>query len=466
VNAPGLLIGAARSSSGKTTLTLGLMRALTRRGLRVAPVKCGPDYIDPAFHAAATGRAGVNLDSWAMDADVIARLAARASEGANIVLAEGAMGLFDGAPGGAAGIGASADIAAMLGWPVVLVHDVSGQGQTAAALVRGLAGHDARVKVAGVVLNRVASERHRRLAGEAIEALGLPILGALPRNEEIALPERHLGLVQARETAELEARLAALADFVEAHVDVEAMVQAARSAPSPTLPRFAGEGEGQRASSASREIGVSGPSPANRWGRDREGIIPPPAQRIAVARDDAFSFFYPHLAQSWRDAGAELFFFSPLADEAPPDDCDLCWLPGGYPELHAGRLSAAQGFIKGLRRFAERRRVHGECGGYMVLGRSLTDAAGEAHPMAGLLALETSFAARKLHLGYRRARLALDHPLGNAGTRLRGHEFHYATILREEGAPFALAQDAYSDEERPAGLARGGVSGSFFHLIA
>ncbi|MBI5313523.1 MAG: cobyrinic acid a,c-diamide synthase, partial [Methylocystis sp.] len=161
-----------------------------------------------------------------------------------------------------------------------------------------------------------------------------------------------------------------------------------------------------------------------------------------------------------------LCFFSPLADEAPPEDCDLCWLPGGYPELHAGRLSAAQGFINGLRRFAQRGWLHGECGGYMVLGRALIDAAGAAHEMAGLLELETSFAERKLHLGYRQARLAVDHPLGAVGVRLRGHEFHYATVLREEGAPFALARDAYSDDERPAGLARNGVSGSFFHLLA
>jgi cobyrinic acid a,c-diamide synthase len=442
VNAPGLLIGAARSSSGKTTLTLGLMRALTRRGLRVAPVKCGPDYIDPAFHAAATGRAGVNLDSWAMDAHLIERLAARVSEGADIVIAEGAMGLFDGAPGGAAGIGASADIAAMLGWPVLLVHDVSGQGQTAAAIIRGIAGHDARVKVAGVVLNRVGSERHRRLAREAIEALGNPVFGALPRNEAVALPERHLGLVQAGETAGLDGRLEALADFIEAHVDVAAIVAAA----AHTSP-LRGE--------------VVGPSPTGAG-----ELIAPPAQRIAVARDDAFSFFYPHLVQSWRDAGAELLFFSPLADEAPPEDCDLCWLPGGYPELHAGRLSAAQGFIKGLRRFAQKGWLHGECGGYMVLGRALIDAAGEAHEMAGLLELETSFAQRKLHLGYRQARLAVDHPLGAVGFRLRGHEFHYATVLREEGPPFALARDAYSDAERPAGLARNRVSGSFFHLLA
>ncbi|WP_292528468.1 cobyrinate a,c-diamide synthase [Methylocystis sp.] len=470
MNTPGLLIGAARSSSGKTTLTLGLMRALRRRGLRVAPVKCGPDYIDPAFHAAATGRAGVNLDSWAMDADVIAGLAARASAGADIVIAEGAMGLFDGAPGGAAGIGASADIAALLGWPVVLVHDVSGQGQTAAAIVRGIAGHDARVKVAGVVLNRVGSERHRKLAGEAIEALGIRVLGALPRDENMALPERHLGLIQAGETPELDARLDALADFVEAHVDVEAIVACATFAATGDVIPDASSKRSDRESSmtpAAPVAALDSRSPASRAsGMTSVVATPPPAQRIAIARDDAFSFFYPHLAQNWREAGAELYFFSPLADEAPPSDCDLCWLPGGYPELHAGRLSAARVFMNGLRRFADGRWVHGECGGYMVLGRSLTDASGEEHEMAGLLELETSFAKRKLHLGYRHAELAADHPLGAAGLPLRGHEFHYATILREEGAPFALARDAYSDDARPAGLARNGVSGSFFHLMA
>jgi cobyrinic acid a,c-diamide synthase len=469
VNAPGLLIGAARSSSGKTTLTLGLMRALTRRGLRVAPVKCGPDYIDPAFHAAATGRAGVNLDSWAMRADVIAHLAERATADADIAIAEGAMGLFDGAPGGAAGVGASADIAAMLGWPVLLVHDVSGQAQTAAAIVSGIASYDARVKVAGVVLNRVASERHRRLAGGAIEALGLQVFGAMPRDETMALPERHLGLVQAGETPELDTRLDALADFIEAHVNVEAIVAYATFAATGDVIPDASRERSDRESSMTPKASVAAldsRSPALRASGMTSGLLPPPAKRIAVARDDAFSFFYPHLAQSWRDAGAELFFFSPLANEAPPDDCDLCWLPGGYPELHAGRLSAARVFMDGLRRFAEQRWVHGECGGYMILGKLLIDAAGEAHEMAGLLELETSFARRKLHLGYRYAILAAQHPLGAAGLPLRGHEFHYATVLREEGAPFALARDAYSDDVRPAGLTRNGVSGSFFHLMA
>lgn len=441
---PGLLVGAARSSSGKTTLALGLMRALTRRGLRVAPVKCGPDYIDPAFHEAATRGEGVNLDSWTMSESLIAQLAGRVEENADIVIAEGAMGLFDGAPGGAAGIGSSADIAALLGWPVLLIHDLSGQGQTAAAVLRGLAIHDARLKIAGVVLNRVGSERHRKLAVGAIEAIPLPVLGALSRDDRLALPERHLGLVQASETKEIELHLETLADSIEASVDIDAVVASAGRTDPMRPARLASEKTEPIA---------------------RASFIPP-AQRLAVARDDAFSFFYPHLARAWRDAGAEIVFFSPLADEQPPEDTDFCWLPGGYPELHAGRLAQAKRFLQGLRRFAQTRPVHGECGGYMALGRTITDASGESHEMAGLLELQTSFAKRKLQLGYRLATLAADHPLGAKGDVFRGHEFHYATILREEGAAFAFARDAYSAEERPAGLAAGRVSGSFFHLIA
>jgi len=431
---PALLIGAARSSSGKTTVALGLMRALARRGLRVAAVKCGPDYIDPAFHAAATGRASLNLDSWTMAPDLVGTLAAQAGADADILIAEGAMGLFDGVPGAPGRTGASADIAAALGWPVLLVHDVTGQGRTAAALIHGLASYDPRVKIAGVVLNRVASPRHEKLTGEAIAALGLPLLGALPREAGVELPERHLGLVQAQETQRLDELLDALAQRVEAHLDIDAALAAARASTSPLAPG-----------------GV---------------LLAPPAQRIAVARDAAFSFFYPHHAQSWRRAGTELAFFSPLADEPPPMDCDLVWLPGGYPELHAGRLAANHVFLNGLRAFAASRPVHGECGGYMVLGDALVDADGQAHAMAGLLRLETSFARRKMTLGYRCASTCAEGVFGPAGAVLHGHEFHYATIVREEGAPFAMVTDAYSDVEMRAGLRLGVVSGSFFHYVA
>jgi cobyrinic acid a,c-diamide synthase len=435
--ARGLVIAAPRSGSGKTMLTLGLMRSYRNAGLAVAGAKCGPDYIDPAFHAAATGKPSFNLDSWAMRPTLLGALAVAAGAACGLVLCEGVMGLFDGVAGEPGRTGSSADVAAALGWPVLLVIDASGQSQTAAAIVQGCASFDARIKIAGVVLNRVASPRHRRLASEAIEALGMPVLGALPRDEKINLPERHLGLVQAGETAGLDAALDRIAGFIEEHVDTGAVLSCARGATA---------------------LACGGSAPA----------LPPPAQRIAVARDKAFSFLYPHILAGWRNAGAEIAFFSPLANEPPPDHCDLCWLPGGYPELHAEPIAGAERFLEGLRRFAETRPAHGECGGYMVLGQSLTDQAGHAHPMAGLLGASFSFAKRKLHLGYRQARLVEPHPLGAKGALLRGHEFHYAAIKTEsEGdLPFAFVRDAHGGAEQAEGNRRGNVSGSFFHIIA
>ncbi len=434
--ARGLVIAAPRSGSGKTMLTLGLMRSYRNAGIAVAGAKCGPDYIDPAFHAAATGKPSFNLDSWAMSPALLGGLAVAAGEACELILCEGVMGLFDGVAGEPGRTGSSADVAAALGWPVLLVLDASGQSQTAAAIVKGCASFDPRVKIAGVVLNRVASPRHRRLATEAIEALKIPVLGALPRDEKINLPERHLGLVQAGETAGLDAALDRIAEFIEEHADTGAILSCVR--------------------------GTTASAPA------RSPALPPPAQRIAIARDEAFSFFYPHILAGWRKAGADIAFFSPLANEPPPGHCDLCWLPGGYPELHAGRLAGAERFLAGLRQFAETRPVHGECGGYIVLGQSLTDQAGVAHPVAGLLGASFSFAKRKLHLGYRQARLVEPHPLGAKGALFRGHEFHYATIetVSEGDPPFAIVCDAHGGAGQAEGNRRGKVSGSFFHVIA
>ncbi len=442
---PGLLIAAPRSGSGKTTLTLGLLRALHRAGVPVAGAKCGPDYIDAAFHHAACERPGVNLDSWAMPPGVIAALADQVATGCDLMICEALMGLFDGVPGAAGRTGSSADIAALLGWPVLLVLDVSGQSQSAAAIVKGCATYDPRVSIAGVVLNRLGSDRHARMVTEAIEALGVPVVGTLPRSPDIALPERHLGLVQAGETGDLDARLERIANFVAAHARIDVIRSLARS-----------------------RISVDNAA---------RSAIRPPGQRIAVARDAAFSFLYPHLLLGWREAGAEIRFFSPLADEGPAEDCDVCWLPGGYPELHAGTLAAAGRCFDRLRRFAATRPVHGECGGYMALGQTLTDADGVTHRMAGLLNVSTSFARRKLHLGYRIARLVEDGCLGPRGTMLRGHEFHYASVAppgdassyvepADADAPFAEVADAHGGKAAPQGGRRGLVSGSFFHMIA
>lgn len=432
---PGLLISAPASGTGKTTMALALARAFTRRGLRVQCFKCGPDYIDPAFHAAASGRMSFNLDSWAMSQEMLAAVAER-GRSADLVIAEGAMGLFDGASRpGATGTGASADIAAMLGWPVVLVIDPAGQSQTAAAVAKGLGEFRAGVRVAGVILNRVASPRHEALVRNAMNEAGITVFGAVPRHKPMTLPERHLGLVQAEEQAGLFETIDAAAHLVAETIDLDLLFAAARA--DAALARL-----------------------------DPASTTAPPGQRIALARDAAFSFIYPHLVEAWRQAGAEIVPFSPLADECPDAGADVCWLPGGYPELHAGRLAAAGNFKRALSLFAQTRPVHGECGGYMVMGRGLVDGDGVRHEMAGLLGLETSYAARKLHLGYRVANLTGPIPGCAAGTRLRGHEFHYASIVAQPDEPLALVSDANGAPVSEGGSRRGRATGSFFHMIA
>lgn len=430
-----LLISAPASGAGKTTLTLALARAFRDRGLAVQCFKSGPDYIDPAFHTAATGRASVNIDSWAMTRDTIERLTARGGD-ADLVLAEGSMGLFDGvATPGMSGTGASADIAAMMGWPVLLVLDPSGQAQTAAAVAAGLRDFRNGVRIAGVVLNRVASPRHEDLVRRAMESAGITVFGALPRHAPIALPERHLGLVQAEELTRLNELIAEAARLIAERIDLDAVLRLAEC--NWIAPR------------------VNAPP-----------RVTPPGQRIALARDAAFSFIYPHVLEGWRAAGAEILPFSPLADEGPDDSADVCWLPGGYPELHAGKIASNRHFRNTLTNFAEARPVHGECGGYMVLGEGLTDANGTRHEMTGLLGLETSFAKRRMHLGYRLAELTAGMPGHKQGARLRGHEFHYASILAQPDPPLASVRDANGAEVAETGSRRGRVTGSFFHLIA
>lgn len=430
----GLIIAAPASGTGKTTVTLGLARAFRGAGVAVQCFKSGPDYIDPAFHSAASGRRAVNLDTWAMARAQIGHLVGGGPV-ADLILAEGSMGLFDGvALAGESGTGASADLAALTGWPVVVVLDCSGQAQTAAAVARGLAGFRPDVAVAGVVLNRIASPRHEALVRHGMDAAGIRVFGALPRLKALALPERHLGLVQAQEHPGLEAFITEAADLVAAHVDLAALRAAARPCLLPAADK----------------------APRTR----------PPGQRIALARDAAFSFIYPHLIDAWRAEGATILPFSPLADQAPDASADACWLPGGYPELHAGVLAGAERFRAGLQDFARTRPVHGECGGYMAMGAGLVDAKGLRHQMAGLLGLETSFASRAMHLGYRLADLQAPCAGFAAGTRLRGHEFHYATISAQPDAPLAAVCDASGSAVPETGSWRGLATGSFFHLIA
>ena len=421
----GLVLASPHSRSGKTTLTLGLLRALARAGHRVASAKSGPDYIDPAFHAAASGAPCFNLDTWAMRPQLLAALVRQLGRQSELILCEGAMGLFDGL--GATETASTAELAERLGWPVVLVVDVAGQGASVTALLEGFARHRPDVRVAGVIFNRVGSARHGTVLAEATRAAlpELAILGHVPRDPGLALPERHLGLVQAGEHSHLEA-------FLDRAAGIVALARPARLAE----PRA--------------EIAP----------------LPPLGQRIAVARDVAFGFAYRSVLEGWREAGAEFLPFSPLADDMPVGNADAVYLPGGYPELHAGRLAANRRFLAGLRAAGARgATVYGECGGFMVLGQALVDAQGERHPMAGLLPVTTSFAKRSLHLGYREARLAGATPLGAAGTRFRGHEFHYASLVETEGQPLFQVTDGAGISLGLAGAVRGSVMGSFLHLI-
>ena len=427
-SANGLVIAAPGSGSGKTTVTLALLRALRARGTDVASAKTGPDYIDPAFHAAASGRSCVNLDAFAMAPGRIRHLFAEQAADADLVIVEGAMGLFDGA---ATGTGSTADVAAILRLPVVLVVDTAKQSQSIAALVRGFRDHRPDVAVVGVILNRVGSHRHQTMLENALAAIDMPVLGALPRDPLLSLPDRHLGLVQAGEHRDLERFLDTAADHLAQACDIDRLLTAAR--PS--------EGTGPRTRP-----------------------LAPLGQRIAVARDTAFAFTYPHLLEAWRDQGAEILPFSPLEDTPPDATCDAVYLPGGYPELHSARIAHAAAFRQGMHAATRRgARIYGECGGYMVLGDGLTDAEGIRHTMLGLLPLETSFRERKRHLGYRQL---LAHPGSPWPGHLTGHEFHYATT-RSEGAADRLfeARDAADTLIGDVGLRVGTVMGSFMHVI-
>ena len=416
----GLIIAAPSSDSGKTTITLGLLRALKQAGVAVRGAKSGPDYIDPRFHEAACGAPVLNLDAWAMQPERLQALAA----GDGMLIIEGAMGLFDGAPPD--GKGATADLARILGLPVVLVVDAARMAQSVAPLVAGFAAHDPAVRVAGVILNRVGSPRHEAMLRRALEAIGVNVIGAIYRDSGMVHPSRHLGLVQASERGDLEEYLEHVAATLTAHVDLQAVH--ALASPLPAAPAA--------------------------------HSFPPPAQHIAIAQDQAFAFAYPHLLNDWRNAGATLTFFSPLNDEAP-QNADMVYLPGGYPELHAGRIATAGKFRAGMLAAAKEASIYGECGGYMVMGDGMVDADGNRHEMLGLLSLETSFAERKLHLGYR----SLTPLSGPFAGPLKAHEFHYATTLKAEGEPLFDVEDAEGVKLPAMGLRKGRVCGSFAHVI-
>ncbi len=446
----GLVLAAPSTGSGKTMLALALIHLLKRRGFNISPLKVGPDYIDSAFLEFAAGRPCRNVDGWAMRGGTIAYLLRKSAEAADFLLIESAMGLFDGAslPGLGENLpsrlppGSGAEIAALTGFPVLLVLSAKGFGHTAAALLHGLASFDPTIYIAGVIFNNVASNRHKAILEAAAKAAKVTALGFIESHESLGLPSRHLGLVQAGEIEDLAHRLPLIAGRVAEAIDLDRLIEIFFAGEEKELPSIPAD---------------FSPPP----------LMAPLGQRIAVAKDRAFAFSYPAILEEWRARGAEIRFFSPLQNEGPGIDSDAIFLPGGYPELYAGALAGNRTFLSRLRDAARRGAViYGECGGYMVLGRVLIDKEGQGHIMADLLPLETSFKERRLHLGYREGVLLESGPLGQQGVKYRGHEFHYATIVREEGDHGLFrVMDAGCREMGIQGRRQGSVMGSFFHLI-
>jgi cobyrinic acid a,c-diamide synthase len=400
----GVVIAGTQSGVGKTTITLGLLSALARRGLVVQPFKVGPDFIDPGHHTRAAGRLSRNLDGWMLSRAANEALFRRQARRADVAVVEGVMGLFDGYDG-ASEAGSTAQMAKWLNLPVLLVVDARAMARSAAALVHGFASFDPALTLAGVVFNRVGSATHLEYLRQALTSLpGVRCFGGLPRDRELAIPERHLGLTTAEDHPLDEAYLNHLADWLETHLDLDGLLQAL---PTLTLPEE--------------------PAPAD----------VPPAVRLGVARDGAFCFYYPENLELLEHFGAQLVPFSPLKDRELPPDLHGVYLGGGYPELSAEGLAANQSLRQALREAAAAGLpIYAECGGLMYLSREIRDLEGRVHPMAGVFPFAVQMLARLKALGYREVTLTAPGLLGPAGTTVRGHEFHYSEMVGEpDGVP-------------------------------
>jgi cobyrinic acid a,c-diamide synthase len=391
-----LVVAGAASGVGKTSITLGVLEAFRSRGLSVQAFKVGPDFIDPGFHALVTGRPSYNLDGWMCGRDEVIRTVAMHGADADLCVVEGVMGLYDGV-GGAGDDGSTAQVAKWLRAPVVLVLDTGAQARSAAAVALGFERFDVGVRIAGVIANRVGGDTHARWIAEAVRAAcHAPLLGAVPYDAALALPERHLGLVTAAEGPLTADRRRRLGDEVAGRVDLDALWAAAAPLPRVAAPRA--------------------------------GAAAPPRATIGVARDAAFQFYYADNLDRLREAGAAIVFWSPLADADVPD-VDGLYIGGGYPEVHARALADNVTLRKAVRRFAEAGRpIYAECGGLMFLADSLVDADGVAHPMAGVLPSRVSMRPPRMSLGYCEVTLTAAAPLGEPGTTARGQEFHFSTL--------------------------------------
>jgi cobyrinic acid a,c-diamide synthase len=431
VTIPRVVLAAPGSNAGKTSITTGLIAALTARGLTVSPHKVGPDYIDPGYHGLAAGRPGRNLDPWLVGEERIAPLFLHGARSADVAVVEGVMGLFDGAthPSVEPGFASTAHVAALLRAPVVLVVDASAQARSVAALVHGFATYDPGVRLGGVILNRVGTDRHEEILREALGTAGVPVLGAVRRHDQLHTPSRHLGLVPAAErSAEAVATVARLGQVVADGVDLDAVLALARTAP---------------------------PLEAAPWDPAAEVAAGPGRPRIAVAGGSAFTFGYAENAELLAAAGAEVVTVDPLRDEALPDGTAGLVIGGGFPEVYAAELSANESLRADVAALAARGApITAECAGLLYLAREL-----DGVPMCGVLDVATAMSPR-LTLGYRAAVATTDSVLASAGTRVRGHEFH-----RTHADPAAGPAPAWQwSAQGPEGFVDGGVHASYLHL--
>ncbi len=426
-----IVVAGTHSGVGKTSFTLGLMAALRARGMVVQGFKVGPDFIDPSHHARITSRPSHNLDGWMLSRQSNLAIFARAVQGADVAVVEGVMGLYDGAGPGAEG--STAQMARWLEAGVVLVCDAGGMGQSIAALAKGYATAQGAPRVVGVVANRVGSPTHRRILTEAMGALGSPpLLGCLPRIRELAIPERHLGLLTAHEHAPAAGWAEALGKWVEENVDIDRIIELADS---PEPPLF---------------------------------IAARPEKRavVAVAMDEAFCFYYHHNLWELEQAGAEIKFFSPIRDSGLPQGTQAVYIGGGYPEIHAEALADNSSMRAEIAHAASwGMPIYGECGGMMYLGRSLTDFEGRSWPMAGALELSTRMYPKLRALGYRQVSTTRPSLLGPAGVRARGHEFRYSQLNPDaQGLGLYSALNAWGEPVQAPGVSRARVVASYVHL--
>ncbi|MSQ14433.1 MAG: cobyrinate a,c-diamide synthase [Dehalococcoidia bacterium] len=435
-NPPRIVIAGVTSGVGKTTISVGIMGALMKRGLRVQPFKVGPDYIDPTYHQAIAGVPSRNLDSWMLTEDAVLRTFIRATRDADMAVIEGVMGLYDGRYG-ERNSGSTAHVARILGAPVLLIVDVAKMAQSAAAVVLGFKSYDPSITIAGVILNNVASERHLRMAEQAIvECCGVPVLGGLPKSSDMSLPERHLGLVPTQEGLVPRSTLENVVNLVEAHIDIDSVLRLASSAKPLSPPSD-----------------VEVPSLASK--------IP---VRLAVAMDEAFSFYYPDNLDLLRDIGAEIVPFSPVRDAALPPDVDGIYIGGGFPELYAEELSKNVSMKESIKNAASAGiPLYGECGGLMYLSGGITGFDGRAFPMVGLVPGWCAMQNKRVSLGYLTVEARNDSILMKAGTQVRGHEFHWSSIERGD-IGHDTAYNVIDQPGRVEGYAQKNVLASYLHI--